>query len=305
MMLKIVLCSIGMVASAYAAASPDPAQTAASAGETALEIRQPTIAGNLPRILKARREPYVVTADVYVPSGKTVVIEPGAVMLFSNFTGLHVEGNLVANGTSDKPIVFSSAMDQEYNPRAPMHANPYDWDGIYIHEGGIGSTMANCKITYSVYGISSLTKYIRFDVVTFQNNGRSDLTIEGVKQTITSKPFSYALSVVDAKKDGVPVKILMDPMGKKRTILRYSGLGLLAAGCVTGIWCSVAASSDQKNLNGLKNTQIANINDNLYQNSASVYNKALQTRNRDQAWAITGFALALLGGAGIIVSFTF
>jgi hypothetical protein len=311
------LCVFLQVATAVASpgAPRDTAQNAPGASvtdtpkdkptDTPKDVYLPTLGGNLPKVLKARVEPYFVTADIYVPSGKTMIIEPGCVLLFNNFTGLHVEGKLVAEGTKDRPIVFSSAFDKEYNAHTAMHANPYDWDGIYIHEGGIGTSLSNCKINYSVYGISSLTKYIMVANAVFHDNGRSDLTIEGIKQAVTAKPYSFALTIADAKKDGVPVKILMDPMGKKRTILRYCGIGLCAAGCVTGIWSGVQAGKDEKTLNSLKDTQIAHIDDNLYQNSSSVYNKALQARNRDEWIAVTGFALALLGAAGVGFSFTF
>jgi hypothetical protein len=272
---------------------------------SAVDLHEPSIGGNLPKVLKARQEPYVVTADLYVPSGKTVVIEPGSVLLFSNFTGLHVEGRLVAEGTPQQPVVFSSVFDQTYNTRAPMHANPYDWDGIYIHEGGIGSNLANCTIMYSVYGISSLTKYIRFDNVLFRSNGRADLTIEGLKHPVTTAPYSYALTVADASKDGVPIKILMDPLGKKRNMLRYCGIGLFAAGCVTGIWGSVQASHDASVVQGLRDTRVTDINANLIQNTAADYDRAMKNKNRDQGWAVTGFALAVLGATGLCLSFTF
>jgi hypothetical protein len=284
-------------------AAPDSARSASAA--PAMELHAPTIGGNLPKVLKARQEPYVVTADVYVPSGKTVVVEAGTVLLFSNFTGLHVEGRLVAEGTKENPIVFSSVMDETYNPRAQLHANPYDWDGIYIHESGIGSSLANCTVSYSVYGVSSLTKYIKFNDVVFRKNGRSDCVIEGVRQPVTALPYSYALTLADAKKDGVPVKILMDPLANKRTVLRYSGIGLFAAGCVTGIWSSAAASNDAKVVNSLKDTMVTSINSNLIKNLKADYNRALSNRNRDQWFALAGFALALLGGTGLYLSFTF
>jgi hypothetical protein len=299
MLLPVAAASQGTAS----ASSVDSARNAAAI--SAPDLLLPSIGGNLPKVVKARQEPYIVSADLYVPSGKTVVIEPGSVLLFSNFTGLHVEGRLVADGTRDRPIVFSSVFDQTYNPRAPMHANPYDWDGIYMHESGIGSTMANCTIMYSVYGISSLTKYIRFDNVVFKSNGRSDLTIEGLKHPVTSLPYSYALTVADASKDGVPVKILMDPMGKKRTALRYSGIGLLAAGCVTGIWCGVQAGNDAKVVESLKDTRVTDINSNLIQNTGADYDRAMRNRTRDQWFAVTGFALAFLGAAGLCVSFAF
>jgi hypothetical protein len=284
--------------------SVDSARSA-SAGAPGADLHQAAIGGILPKVVKARQEPYVVTADVYVPSGKTVVIEPGCVLLFNNFTGLHVEGKLVAEASLRRPIVFSSVMDQTYNPRTDMHANPYDWDGIYIHESGIGSTMSHCTIMYSTYGISTLTKYIKFDSVAFRHNGRSDLTIEGVKQPVSSAQYSYGMTIADARKDGVPVKILMDPMGKKRTLLRYCGIGLCAGGLVAGLWSTVAAANDQKVVNSLKDTEITGPGSNLIINQDSDFQRATQNRTRDEWIAATSFTLALLGAAGLCLSFTF
>ena len=54
-----------------------------------------TLLGDLPKTVLAETGPYLVTSDIYVPAGKTVVVEPGAVFLFKNFTGLHVQGTLI------------------------------------------------------------------------------------------------------------------------------------------------------------------------------------------------------------------
>src|SRR5665647_3097029 len=64
------------------------------------------LAGDLPKTVTADKSPYLVVADLFVPTGKTVVIEPGTVFLFKNFTGLHVRGTLIAKGTSIRPVVF-------------------------------------------------------------------------------------------------------------------------------------------------------------------------------------------------------
>ncbi|HEX7510885.1 MAG TPA: hypothetical protein VF335_06265, partial [Chitinivibrionales bacterium] len=66
------------------------------------------LGGNLPKIIPACNKPYLVTADAYVAPGKTVRIEQGAVLLFKNFTGIHVEGKLVVEGTPAHPVIFSS-----------------------------------------------------------------------------------------------------------------------------------------------------------------------------------------------------
>ena len=264
-----------------------------------------TLGGNLPKVIAAKKQPYFVTSDIYVPSGKTVTLEPGVILLFKNFTGMHVEGRLIAEGTKEKPIVFSSEFDQAYNPGTALHANPYDWNGIYIHESGIGSTLAYCKILFSVYGVTALTKYIKFDNVLFLSNGRSDLTIEGKKPQVTTEPYSYTLTVNDARRDGVPVEILMDPNAKKRNTLRYSGLSLLAGGGTMGLWWDIQAGRDNKRLSELSNTQITSEHSPLVANSSADYEAALRNKNRDIGLSVTGFVLALLGGAGLGFSFTF
>jgi hypothetical protein len=256
-----------------------------------------SLGGNLSKLIVGGKQPYFITSDIYVPSGKTVTLEPGTVLLFKNFTGMHVEGRLIAEGTVEKPIVFSSEFDESYNPGAKLHANPYDWNGIYIHESGIGSILAHCKISYSVYGVTALTKYIKFDSVRFLSNGREDLTIEGKKPQVTAEPYSYTLTVNDARRDGIPVDILMDPSAKKRKILRYAGLSLLAGGGTGGLLWGLQAGRDKKRL--------VDLTRDLVHNGPADYDAALRVRNTDIALSVTSFVLAALGGAGLGFSFTF
>jgi hypothetical protein len=265
-----------------------------------------TLGGNLPRLIAARAKPYLVTSDIYVPSGKTVTIERGAILLFKGFTGLHVEGRMIAEGDAGHPIVFSSEFDRNYNPGAKLHANPYDWNGIYIHESGLGSTLAHCRVLYSVYGIISLTRYIRFAGAVFANNGRSDLTIEGKPQTVTAgQPFTYALTLEDARKDGVPVAVLMDPRAKKRNTLRYGGLSLLAGGITLAVWSSVQVRHDQQRLAALKDNSVTDENSNLVKNLRADWEKAERDKNRDVGFVMGSFVLAFVGGSGFGFSFTF
>ena len=136
------------------------------------------LGGDLPKIVTVDKSPYIVVADLYVPTGKTVVIEAGTVLLFKNFTGLHVRGILIAKGTALAPVVFSSENDQNYNKLSNLNPTPFDWNGIYIHNDGIGTDLENVKISYSVKGIFSETKFIRIGNGMFSDNGRSNCTIE-------------------------------------------------------------------------------------------------------------------------------
>jgi hypothetical protein len=264
-----------------------------------------SLGGNLPRVIEARARPYRVTSDIYVPSGKTVTIKPGVVVLFKNFTELHVEGCLIAEGTIDRPIVFTSEFDTAFNHATTLLANPYDWNGIFIHENGLGSRFSHCKIQYTVYGINSLTKYIKIDQVIFRSNGRADLSIQGKKEPVIDKPYSYSLTLADAKKDGVPVTILMDPMARKRNEARYGGFGLLAAGLTMGIWSSALLNTDQQKLDQLSTKTVIDENSPLVSNSKNDRTKAEDNRDRDRWLTAAGCALAVIGAAGFTLSFRF
>lgn len=264
-----------------------------------------TLGGNLPRVIQANNGAYLVTSDIYVPSGKTVTINPGVILLFKNFTELHVEGRLIAEGTGDRPVIFTSEFDRSINPGSPLNANPFDWNGIFIHENGLGSSFAHGFIQYTVYGINALTRYVKIDKVTFRNNGRSDLTVEGKKHPVTDTPYSYALTINDAKRDGVPVAILMDPQARKRNAMRYGGFSLVAGGVTMGVWSLVLLHGDQKKLDTLSEKIVVDQNSPLVSKLKKDWDKARDARNRDRWLAGIGALFAVAGSAGVTWSFRF
>jgi hypothetical protein len=256
-----------------------------------------TLLGDLPKAVSAEKGPYLVTSDIYVPAGKTVVVDPGAVFLFKNFTGLHVQGTLIAKGTAEKPVVFTSENDKRFNKETALIANPYDWNGIFIHNDAIGTDLQHVEVVYSVYGINSLTKFFRIVAGTFRDNGRANLTIEGQAQAVTAEPFTYSLSVKNAAVDGVPVKILLDPDARRRNAVRYSGIGVLAAGVVAGAVFTTQWDASRKRMNTVAGDLFAYTN--------SDFTAAQRARNTNAALMTAGYALGFIGACGFMYSFTF
>jgi hypothetical protein len=245
-----------------------------------------TIGGLLPDIVTPGLKPYLVVTDLEVAAGKTVTIQPGVVFLFRNFTTLHVQGLLKAEGTKQLPIVFTSEFDRTYNPACTLLANPFDWNGIYLHENAVGSRLTECIIKYSVFGINTDTKFIRIDKCCFSDNGKSDFVIEGKAQSIAGQPFSYALTVNDASAKGVPADLPDNPASSKRQVLRYSGMTALLGGAALGVVYTV------------KLYEASHADD-------SDRRAGRLLRERNALIMLDGYLLGCLGALGFAVSFTF
>ncbi len=266
------------------------------------EVTFETLAGPLPRTVEAAKGPYLVVADLEVPAGKMVTIEPGTVFLFKNFTGMHVQGRIVADGSQGRPIVFTSEYDRDYNPTSTMYPNPYDWNGIYVHTNAIGSSLSHIKLFFSVYGIISETKFIRIVSGQFANNGKTNVVIEGQENLVAEgAPFTYELSLKDATVDGVPIKILKDPVAPKRNTFRYTGLGVLLGGCGLGVYSTFQWLDSKEKFDDLSSSEF----ENLVSNTSADWEDARSERNKNRLLTLVGYGLGVVGAAGFGWSFTF
>jgi hypothetical protein len=277
------------------------AQTPPSPQADTAKVVFDTIAGDLPPVLAAKQHPYYVAGDIYVPQGRTVTISEGTVLCFKNFTGLHVQGTLLAKGIKDRPVVFTSENDKTYNKRSVVNPAPYDWNGIYIHEEAIGTQLSFCAVLYSVDGISSLTKFFKLTACLFSHNGRANLVIQGVPYKVTDQPYEYAATVTDALKSGVPITLLKDPLASTRNTIRYSGAAAAAIGCIVAFVEASQLSASQRQFSSLNSTDKAN----LAQNSGAAWEAARNAKNNDLANLISSLGVVAIGTVGIFWSFRF
>jgi hypothetical protein len=260
-----------------------------------------TIAGDLPPVLTAKKHPYYVAGDIYVPQGKIVTISAGVVFCFKNFTSLHITGTLLAKGVKDMPIVFTSENDKDYNKKSKVDAAPYDWNGVYIHEDGFGTQLSYCAVLYSVDGISALTKFFKLAPCVFLHNGRANLTIEGAPQPVTDQPYEYSLSINDVSAGGIPFAVLKDPFASSRKLFRYSGCADAAVGSIAVIAYAVHLGSTQKSFSSISSLD----KQNLAQNSSESWTAAQTARNRDVAGLLAFAGVVVIGAVGVLWSFRF
>jgi len=152
---------------------------------------QITVSGNITaNTTWTSNRTYLLNGFVYVKSGATLTIEAGTIIYGDKASkgALIVEqgGKIMADGTADRPIVFTSAL-------APGKRTYGDWGGMIICgrapvnipggsgtiEGGVGSTYGGTDPADN----SGVLRYVRieFPGIAFQpNNEINGLTLGGV-----------------------------------------------------------------------------------------------------------------------------
>lgn len=261
-----------------------------------------TISGPLPKTVPVGDKPYLIVSDIEVPFGKTVTIEPGTVFLFQNFTGFQVQGQLIAEGTREKPIVFTSEFDGRFNPDTSLIANPFDWNGIYIHKDAFGTRFKYCKLNYSVYGIASDTRLIRIDPCLFYANGKAHLTIADSMHLVEDeKPYTYVLTTRDAKAEGVSIKLVDDPKSMRRNSIRYTSAVFLAGGIVAAIYGYKRYEESRAEFEQISSDDIENLNTHTKKD----WEEARHDRNLDLSLTSVGIGASLFGAVGLVWTFTF
>ncbi len=109
---------------------------------------------------RAGNLPYIVVATVDVDDQSTLTIEPGAVVKLDDDADITTQrGTLIAEGTADAPIVFTSIRDDtvggDANPReGDVNPNAGNWGSIRFDDTGGGGRLIHVKILYAGAGFS-------------------------------------------------------------------------------------------------------------------------------------------------------
>jgi parallel beta-helix repeat protein len=109
-----------------------------------VEAPGPTYIGGListDTVFTQINSPYIINWNTMVEKGVTLTIEPGVEVRFEDYYYLQIEGKLVAQGTEEDMIIFTS------NKTIPA---PGDWNAIrFMNNCDNGSSIEYCKIEYS------------------------------------------------------------------------------------------------------------------------------------------------------------
>lgn len=95
-------------------------------------------------------KPYVIYNSVYVDTGHVLTIKEGVEILFHRGSTMYIAGTLVAEGSVEKPVIFSSDRVEEM-----YYDIPGQWNGLYFMNGSTGNIIGNAKVLQAVSGIHS------------------------------------------------------------------------------------------------------------------------------------------------------
>jgi hypothetical protein len=101
--------------------------------------------------LRENQIPYLIENYLNLPQDLTLKIEPGTVIKIKEY--LKTNGKIIAKGTKEKPIIFTSFKDDYYkgdtnNDGSKTKAKPGDWQGIYLLEKS-EPILSHLKILYA------------------------------------------------------------------------------------------------------------------------------------------------------------
>ena len=218
---------------------------------------------------------YVIQGRIMVAQGGRLTIEPGAIVKFNKMAngslmGISVQGTLIADGTTDQPIVFTSVNDNSVEG-ATGDGTPAagDWDAINFKSESANSVLRHVVVKYVGYTGS-------------YNYGSGYDNNAGAIQVYSSS-VSIANSEINTNKTGVYIKGA-SPTILASNILNNTGQGIYLDGAGPSIRDSIIKSNTQEGIKCINgslptvegNTFDGNLNYGLFNNDVTVIVNAQQ-----------------------------
>ena len=155
-------------------------------------------------------DPYVVTGNLSVQSGATLIIQASTTVKFDGLNVLAVAGTLVVRGTATSPITFTS------NLASPA---PGDWGFIHFAD-------PSTDATFDGDGSYTGGSIIQYAVIEYA--GGASMSENGALRIEASSPFIDHNTIRDNDGDGIHVWSDGAPRITDNTIAGNSGYGIYA-----------------------------------------------------------------------------
>jgi len=168
-----------------------------------------SISGNLSGNLSISGSPYQATADITVPSGQSLSIDPGVIIEMSPGTNFIIIGTLVAAGTPANPIIISSLQE------GTTQAAPGQWGSLQFNNSTSATELTNV--------------IIRFGQQTALSNAYpqwNGITISSMSGTAVSSDFASLPTGSGNQAFGCSLNAVYRPGGTITTPITWAGLGI-------------------------------------------------------------------------------
>jgi len=262
---------------------------------------------------------YRVTGTLTVPTRHTLRIPAGTSLYFDQFSGMRVEGTLVADGTRKDPVVLTSY--KLLDPDSARFADSFDWNGLEVTPDADAVLLRNTELSHSTLGLrfASRTTSVVLDTVMFESNGMGHCNRAGALMMIADKiPVKMKCGIGDsacvvkelaemlfadndaARPEAVKKTQQKGPTKPKkerkpldrRTLFFRLGSGAITAGGAA-MWIAGHYFADK--------------HDAVYQEQSTTAGADAEREARDAAVVIrnTGIILTMLGPAGFTVTLFF
>ncbi len=148
-------------------------------------------------------KPYVIYDSLVVKPDATLTLTEGTTLMFHDKAALHVYGKLLVQGSIEKPVVLrGDRMDHMFD-YLRYDNTPSRWEGIIIHKDSYGSTLFQCDLHSSRFGIicedteqetpDETKPSVTLDCCVLHNIGGDGLQLNNCVTSVTNTQISNTL----------------------------------------------------------------------------------------------------------------
>ena len=138
----------------------------------------------------SNRRPYLIYDSLVVDKGVTLTIQEGTTLCFHSKAQMLVHGQLVCNGTEQKPIVFRGDRTDRMFSYLPYDRLDDQWGGIHLFSEGGTSVFSYCDIHSGNYGIKADISGVYFSKVIIDNSVIHNVAGDGLSLTYCSSEIA-------------------------------------------------------------------------------------------------------------------
>lgn len=156
--------------------------------------------------------PYIIQGFVTVSSGVTLTIEPGTIIKMGTLAYISINGTLLAQGTANDPIIFTSAKD-DFNggdtngDGSASSPAPGDWKFIQFFAGSEASVLSHAKVLYGGFQYAQIRTIGSSPTISdleVSQSGNHGIHIDGNSPSITGSTILNCHGAGISVKSGTP-----------------------------------------------------------------------------------------------------